>query len=476
MNTRIACLAPLVVLLLAGCVERGGWQAAPQLAPQALSSERTLAGATVDATAWPADTWWRAYGDAQLDALVEQALAGSPSLEIAEARLRAAQGQAIAARAARLPSASLDADLSRQRFPENGLYPPPYGGSYWNQGQAQLDFSYDLDLWGHYRALAGAARSGVAAAQADEAAARLALAVAVVRAYVQLDLWYALLDVANDQLKQQQGLLDLTGQRVAAGLENTARVKQSESNLALARAGVAAAQGSIDLARDQLADLVGAGPDRGLDVRRPQLAAPASIALPAVLPADLIGRRPDVAAARARVEAAAHGIKAAEAQFYPDVNLTAFAGFQSLGLSQLFDAADRVDGVSAALSLPIFNRGQLTGALYGRQAQFDQSVGQYNQTLLDAIRQVADVVANWRALEKETAEQVTALDAAQRAYDLTTERYRAGLDNYLSVLSSQNQVLLAEALRAELQSRRLSFSADLVMALGGGYGTPLPHG
>ena len=112
------------------------------------------------------------------------------------------------------------------------------------------------------------------------------------------------------------------------------------------------------------------------------------------------------------------------------------------------------------------------GALYVQQAQYDQSVGQYNQALLDAVRQVADVIANWRSLEREVTEQQTALEDAQRSYDLTTERYRAGLDNYLSVLSSQNQVLLAQGLRAELAAQRLSFSVDLVMALGGGYVPP----
>jgi NodT family efflux transporter outer membrane factor (OMF) lipoprotein len=312
----------------------------------------------------------------------------------------------------------------------------------------------------------------VDAAEADRAAARLALAVAVVEAYIQLDLQYALLDVTNDNLKQQQSILDLTQQRVAAGLENTARVKQSEGTVALTRAGVAYVQANIDLARNQLADLVAAGPDRGQQLTRPKLAAPESIALPSVLPVDLLGRRPDIVAARALVEAAAHGVKAAEADFYPNVNLTAFAGFQSLGLTQLFDSSDRVAGVAGALSLPVFNRAALRGALYSSQAQVDQSVAQYNQTLLDAIRQVADVVANWRALELESGEQQSALQDAQRSYELTTDRYRAGLDNYLSVLSAQNQVLLAQGLGAELQARRLSYSVDLVRALGGGYLPP----
>jgi NodT family efflux transporter outer membrane factor (OMF) lipoprotein len=469
---RIVLLAPILTVALAGCIDRGGWQAAPQLAPQALTASRTLAEAKVDATAWPADGWWRGYGDPQLNALVDEALAGSPSLQTAQARLRAAQAQAVAARGARLPTTTLDAQVTRQRYPENYLFPPPFGGSYVTDARVALDFSWELDFWGKNRALLAAARSGEQAAEADRAAARLALAVAVVEAYIQLDLQYALLDVTNDNLKQQQQILELTQQRVSAGLENTARVKQSEGQLALTRAGLDFVEGSVELARNQLADLVAAGPDRGQALTRPQLTAPAGIRLPSVLPADLLGRRPDVAAARAQVESANHGVKAAEAAFYPNVNLTAFAGFQSLGLSQLFDASDRIIGVAPALSLPVFNRDGLRSALYGRQAQVDQSVAQYNQTLLDAVREVADVVANWRALERETREQQIALEDAQRSYDLTTERYRAGLDNYLSVLSSQNQVLIAQGLGAELQARRLTFSVDLVRALGGGYRAP----
>src|SRR6266404_5304355 len=360
MSTRSIVLGVTVAASLAGCVERGDWKPAAQLQPQALGAQQTLAGAKLDAAAWPADQWWRGYADPQLDTLIAEALAGSPSLEIAEARLRAAQAQAIAAGAVRVPAAALDAETTRQRYPEHGLFPPPFAGSYSTDARVALDFSFDLDFWGRNRALLAAARSGVQAADADRAAARLALAVGVVRAYIQLDLWYALLDVANDNLTQQTAILELTQQRVSAGLENTARVKQSEGSVALTRAGVAAVQASIDLARNQLADLAAAGPDRGQRLQRPQLAAPADLALPSAgqrlqrpqlaapadlalpsaLPADLLARRPDVAAARAQVEAAAHGVAAAEADFYPNVNLTAFAGLQSIGLSQLFEASD----------------------------------------------------------------------------------------------------------------------------------------
>ena len=461
-----ACVA------LAGCVARGNWKAEKALAPEGLAASRSLASAQVDAAAWPADIWWRRYGDPQLDGLIDEALAGSPSLEIAQARLRAAQAEATRAGGARQPTTTVDAEATRQRYPEHGLYPPPFAGSSATDARIALDFSYDIDLWGRNRAALRSARAGVQAADADRAAARLALAVALARSYFQLDLSYALLDVAQSNLEQQTAILNLTQQRVSAGLENTARVKQSESTLALTRAGVAAVQAYIELARNQLAALVGAGPDRGLDLKRPNVAAPDGIVLPSALPVDLLGRRPDVTAARWRVEAAARGVAASEAAFYPNVNLVAFAGLQSIGLSKLFDASDRTIGAGSAVHLPVFNRGELRGALEAQQAQYDLSVGEYNQTLLDAVREVADVVANWRGLEKETTEQQTALQAAQRSYDLTLERYRAGLDNYLTVLSSQNQVLVAQGLRAQLQARRLGFTTELVRALGGGYSPP----
>jgi NodT family efflux transporter outer membrane factor (OMF) lipoprotein len=458
--------------VLAGCVARGDWKAARALPPGELSANRTLATTHVDATASPTDTWWRAYGDPQLDELIDEALAGSPSLEIAQGRLRAAQAEATRASGARQPTTAINGETTRQRYPENGIFPPPLAGSYVTDARLALDFSYDIDLWGRNKQALGSAAAGVEAADADRAAARLALAVAVARAYFQLDLSYALLDVVQSNLEQQTSILQLTQQRVTAGLENTARVKQSEGSLALTRAGAAAAQGNIDLARNAIAALVGAGPDRGLDLKRPQLSAPQNITLPSALPVDLLGRRPDVTAARWRVESAARGVAASEAAFYPNVNLVAFAGLQSIGLAKLFEVSDRIVGAGAAIHLPVFNRGELRGALQAQQAQYDIFVGQYNQTLIDSVHEVADVVANWAALEKESVEQHIALEAAQRSYDLTRERYSAGLDNYLTVLSSQNQVLQAQALQAELESRRLSFTTDLVRALGGGYLPP----
>jgi NodT family efflux transporter outer membrane factor (OMF) lipoprotein len=465
---RGALLGGLSSVLVAGCVG-GGWTREHTLAPADLASNSTLASAHFETGEWPSDAWWHAYGDPQLDELIKQALANSPSLEIAQARLSAAQAQITTARGARLPQTAIDAEVERQRYPVDGLYPPPYAGNSYNDGRLALDLSYEIDFWGRERQRLLAAKADARAAQADRAAARLALAVAVTKAYVELDLWHNLLDVARSNLEQQTGIRDLTQQRVSAGLENTARVKQSESLLALTRAEVDDAQRSIDVARNALAALAGTGPDRGLTLSRPHLTAPQQLTVPASLPADLLGRRPDIVAARWRVEAASHGIAAAEASFYPNVSLTAFAGLQSIGLDNLIAGPNRIFQAGPALSLPVFNRDALRGALKAQQAQYDQAVGEYNQTLIDSVHQVADVIAGWRALEKESVEQQTAYEAAQRSYELTRQRYGAGLDNYLTVLSSQNQVLLTQALQAALTARRLSYSIDLIRALGGGY-------
>ena len=471
--------APTVALTvlscgLVGCINDRDWHAPRPVAPDSLAAERTLATAQINEDAWPDDGWWHTYADPQLDALVSDALAGSPSLQVAQARLREAQAVATSAAAPRLPNTTVNAETSRQRYSANSIYPPPFAGNYYTDGRVALDFSYDLDFWGHNRELLESARANVRAAEADHAAARLALTVAVARAYFNFDLQFALLDIANASLEQQNAILDLTQQRASRGLENIARVKQSEGTVALTRAAVQYQEATIKVVRAQLGALVGSGPDRGFDLQRPRLLAPRTAQLPSLLPAELLGRRPDIVAQRWRVESATRGVAAAEAAFYPNVNLAAFVGFQAIGLSRLFSSGSAIVGAGPAVSLPIFNRRELHGALQSQQAQYDASVAQYNQTLIDAVNDVANVVTNWDGLVKEANEARIAEDAAQSAYSISKERYRAGLDNYLTVLSSENEVFFTQAIRAQLLARELNLTADLVRALGGGYSADTP--
>lgn len=466
----------MLSLFVSGCIHDRDWHAPRPVAAGDLLAQRTLAAAQINEDAWPEDSWWQGYGDPQLDTLMTEALAGSPTLQMAQARLRQAQALATRASAPRLPNTTVDTQTSRQRYSANSIYPPPFAGNWYTDGRVALDFSYDLDFWGRNREVLESARANVRAAQADHAAARLALTVAVARAYFNFSLQFALLDIANASLVQQNTILDLTRQRASRGLENVARVKQSEGSVALTRAGVQYEEAAIKVIRSQLGALLGAGPDRGVDLQRPVLQVPQKIELPSMLPAELLGRRPDIVAQRWRVESATRGVSAAEAAFYPNVNLTAFAGFQAIGLGNLFNGGSGVAGAGPAVSLPIFNRRELRGALQSQQAQYDYAVAQYNQTLIDALNEVADVVTNWDSLVRESDEARAAEDAARAAYSITSERYRAGLDNYLTVLSSENQVFFTQAIRAQLLARELNLTADLVRALGGGYAADTPLG
>ena len=194
-----------------------------------------------------------------------------------------------------------------------------------------------------------------------------------------------------------------------------------------------------------------------------------SAAIPAVLPADLLGRRPDVAAARWRVEASAQDVAVARAQFYPNVSLTAFVGLASMGLGNFVEAGSREWGVGPALRLPVFDAGRLRANLAGKSADLDAAVESYNAALLDAVRDAADQLASSASVERQIAEQRQAGEAAEAAYAIARRRYEAGLGNYLQVLSAETQVLAQRRLAVDLAARRLDAQAGVMRALGGGY-------
>jgi len=194
-----------------------------------------------------------------------------------------------------------------------------------------------------------------------------------------------------------------------------------------------------------------------------------------VLGADLLGRRPDVVAARWRVEAATHGIDVAKADFYPDVNLSAFIGLNALGLDQLFQASSRQIGVTPALRLPIFDGPRLRAQLRGTQADLDAAIAQYNGTVLDAVKQAGDAITSVQSLQRQHVLQQEALAKAERAYDFAVQRYQAGLGNQISVLNTESQLITQRRLAVDLQARALDTRIALAAALGGGWSDDTPQ-
>ncbi len=473
-----ARISVLVLALIASACATipGGRSAATLHSTDSLAAQESLASAHVDASAWPARGWWRALHDPQLDALVAEALAGSPTLSVAEARTREAAARAGAASAARLPQVGVGGSATRERYSANGLLPPPYGGHWETLSELSSTLSWDIDLWGQLRNASLAARDSARAQAIDADAARLALSVAVTHAYVSLGRDYEALDVAQSTLRQREDIFRLTGDRNAAGIDSRLELKQAESALPPARADVLQIEESIALARNALAALVGAGPDRGAAIARPAVGELGELPIPSRLPADLLGRRPDIAAQRWRIESARHAVASAEGAFYPNVNLTALVGFQNLGATNLVTAANRELGAGPALNLPLFDGGRRRAALAADDAAYDAAVGQYNQLLADALRQVADRLASARSVAAQRLEQRQGLATASEAYDLALLRYREGVGNYLQVLTTETQLLSARSLEVELRARSLDIAIDLVNALGGGFDEPAPAG
>lgn len=457
-------LLPLALALsLAGCAAIDPGNASLNQIP---ASQLGLAAGSVT---WPQTQWWTRYGSPQLDRIMEQALANNPSLAAAQARLDLANAAVRGARAVQLPQLDIAYKQSRQRFSENYIYPPPYAGSMYTDSSLNLNAGIDLDLWGKNRSKYAAAVSRAEANQADLAVARNMLAGNVVQSYFNLQNALAEQKVLGDIARQQANVLSITRDRVKAGLDTEIEVNQADSALSAVKVQLNQAGVNAQLLRHQLAALMGQGPDAGNSIAAAPLAQ-APHAVPATLPLSLLGRRPDIVAARRQVEAASSEVSAAKAEFYPNVNLSAFAGFLSLGLGNLLKDESLVYGVGPAVTLPVFHGGALNAQLKGKKAERDLAIANYNQTLLDAVREVADAVTSIRALQQQIVDQHASYVAINSAYDIAVKRYKSGLGNFVQVLQAQSEMQRQVLLDVGLQTRAYKLDAQLAVALGGGYG------
>jgi NodT family efflux transporter outer membrane factor (OMF) lipoprotein len=467
---RPALLSTLAVpLLFSACAPVPQLGARPEVrAGDSYAASQTFAPAAA-ASAWPATNWWADYGDAQLTALIEEGLADAPDLAAAAARLRSAQAFAQQAGAARLPSIGVDASATEAKQSYNNGIPAAFVPQGWNDsGRIAASLSFDLDLWGKNRAALAAATSDAEAARIELEQSRLVLSTNIAGAYADLARLAAERRVQENALSVRTQTQKLVADRVAAGLDTRAELKQADSAVPAARADLAATDEAIGLTRNRIAALLGKGPDRGLTIALP--AAPAEArSLPAGVTTDLIGRRPDVAAARARVEAAASRIKVARADFYPSVNLSALIGFQSLGLSNLFDSGSTFGQAGPAISLPIFRGGQLAGQYKGARASYDEAVANYDGVVATAFREVADAVTSQRSLGTRLSESRQALADSEAAYSIARQRYEGGLSTFLDVLTAEERALQNRQIVVDLEARAFTLDVQLVRALGGGF-------
>ncbi|RZI42450.1 efflux transporter outer membrane subunit [Herbaspirillum sp. HC18] len=420
---------------------------------------------------WPADNWWTVYADPQLDKLMQRGFANSPSLASAQARIARAQASADLVRSADAPQINGAVDATYGRQSENYLIPrKPFGpgGTYVSQGLAAVNFGMDLDIWGRNAALIRSAGAQVKAAEFDRDAARLALTTSIARAYAQLAGQYELQDVLLATLKQRQDILKLINQRVANGLDTQLEVKQAETSEAALRVELEQLATSIKITRLQIAVLAGDMPAAADAISRPVMRS-ADFNVPSSLPLDLLGRRPELAAQRARIEAAVGEADSARAQFYPNINLNAMVGLQAIGLGNLLEPGSLINSIGPAIRLPIFDGGRLRANYAGRASDIDAAIAQYNQSVFNAAQDVAEQLTRAGDLAREEAATREALGAAEQAHRLATLRYKGGLSPYLNVLTVEAQLLTQRRALALLQARRDDLQISLVRALGGGF-------
>ncbi len=465
----------VVIAGLAAAIMLGGCAALPskgELRPIAPpeSYEVGQSFAAASESDWPSDLWWKAYGDSQLDQLIEEGLAGATDLRVAEARFERARALAGEAHSRMLPSLSASAEGGVTQQSDNYLSPKGRSRRGWpDYGQGTLSLGWEIDFWGKNRAALAAAKSEAAAAGAEAAATRLAVSAGIAATYADLAALHAERDAARDAIEVRSQTHDLMRRRNQQGLENDGAVQRAVSALATAQGDLAALDENIALTRYRIAALMGAGPDRGLAIGRPRLLTAASVALPANIPAELVGRRPDIIAARLRAEASGSRIGEARAAFYPSINLTGLIGLQALGLDNIFISGSDFGSAGPALTLPIFDGGRLRARYRGAESEYQAAVAQYDGTLVQALREVADAAASQKALIGRFELAQAAEHAAESAWTVANNRYRGGLATYLDVLAAEDSLIATRRTVAALQTRAFSLDVALVRALGGGF-------
>jgi NodT family efflux transporter outer membrane factor (OMF) lipoprotein len=457
----------LLATALAACVNYRGIRSDSHQA--AVTDYSSAVSIPTQGGTWPAMDWAARFGDPQLVTLIQEAIANSPTLAEAKARVEKASAYVQQAHAATGPQADVKYAFTHEHLSGNTYLPPPIGNSTQDENTLTFGASYDLDIWGKNHEALRSAISERKAAEAEEQQARLILSTSVAHAYVHLALLYALRDVAQNEVASRKTIGSLTQERVKTGLDNEVESRTVNVDIDATQTDVSELDGKIATTRYQLAALLGKGPDRGLQITRPVLLDAPDDALPGSLPADLLSRRPDIVAAHWRIDASGHNVKVAKAEFFPDINLAAAFGYDAFGWGRLFSASSRQLQAGPAIHLPLFDGGALRSQLKDRYADYDTAVAAYNQTLIGALNDVATQVAEIRAIEQQQTTAQRAYDESRRAYDLEIIRYKAGLDPQLQVLSADVARLEQSQRVATLRMQRLDAQVSLIQSLGGGY-------
>src|SRR5271167_4295992 len=415
----------------------------------------------------PRDSWWTLYDSQELDQLEQQLIAGNPTLAAALANYAAAKALSDQARAGLFPTLTANASVSRARESEHAPLIGPTTPRYYNDDILGGSVSYELDLWGRIRNEVVAGNANAAASAADLENARLSLIAQLVDDYVQLrslDRDSAILD---ETVTAYTRALSLTQQRHDAGIAPGLDVSQAQTQLNTARSQAAQTLAQRALTEHAIAALLGVS--ASTFSIKPEIVAIKLPQIPSGVPATLLQRRPDIAAAQRRMNAANANIGVARAAYFPTLTLGAQGGFQSNSFSNWLSAPSSFWAIGPNALLSVFDGGLRRAQVAQARAEFDASAAYYRGTAVSAFQQVEDSLATLNHYHDASLEEKSAVDAAQRTLDFAMALYKQGATDYLTVVTSQTALLQTQLQDLSLDTLQLTSSVDLMRALGGGW-------
>lgn len=419
--------------------------------------------------------WWTSYHDEQLNQLIDQATSNAPDMQRAQARLQQVQAIQGVTDSAELPQAQANISLTKQQQSNNYLFPKTMIPQGWNgYGNASVQFGWAFDFWGKNKAAIAAATNDVLASQAESAHAQLTLAASVAQQYVELTRLYAALKIAQQHITNQVHLNNLLLARVKQGIDLQTVVNDAQSQLLQQRLEVQSLETQIETTKVKLMTLSGRPPMDASSLHQPTLSLNAKHTKTNKISLNTLGKRPDIVAAKMQVEAQLRRVDQKKAEFYPDVNLSGFVGFQSFGTGRLLNNDSMVGAVGPALSVPLFTAGRLKNELRYSEAKYDEAVALYDKVLLQSLEEVSTTDLNARSVEDQKKLLEALVSERQSAWQITSKRNQAGLVSEIELTQSYEVLLNSQKQLSDMQSKAISLDIQLQQALGGGYEAPMP--
>lgn len=418
---------------------------------------------------WETDAWWLFFEDPELTKLIELSLACHPDMKVAEARICLAKQQAMEAQSALFPHLFFIGDIFRQKASEYGSL---RGGLGWfTETTLLLQANYEIDLWRKNRSIFYAAIDRYLAWVAEAEQAKLILSTSVANAYFNLQIHRERLTIAEERLIERKKVYDLFAQQFSQGIIAESKLFETDLEMKLIQEAIDMLIGLIAIDEHVLSALVGnvSCEAPSMECIDPEVFLSKPVPLPASLPFDLLARRPDIIAQKWRVEAACFEIKAAQARFFPNLNLLAYIGFQSILIDKLFSYDALTMHGEATGVLPLFTGGKLCAQLGVAQETLEIAIQEYNQTVLDAIQQVSDAITDLITADEREKSAVQAIQDAKAILNLNENKFSHGIANLLPVLEAEDDLLIQEDILAQIELERLQAALALIQAIGGGY-------